>query len=163
LQRIKALAKKAEKKTATKDERTGYRKPSNYLKAWGDPSWTKQLTPRLSVPMVDEEIPISLDRRDESRRLRKSWYLGLTQPPSVAETLGPVRGLPTDGATVVLFEDDVVALVEHLFESMLVDIVDGRIVNGVVAEEELFEKEMAKRARAKTAKAKRASAKKRLR
>jgi hypothetical protein len=83
------------KKTTTNQKRTGYRRPKNYLKAWGDPDWTKRLTARLSVAMVDEELP-KFGREGG----RKSWYLALTQPDSVAKTLGHVRGLAADGATV---------------------------------------------------------------
>jgi len=107
---------------------TGYRKPLNHLKAWGDADWTKPLTERLNVATVDEWLDTNVASKIP---VRKSWYLALTQPPSVKETLGEVRGLDPTHATVVLFEDDVLQLVGHLFESGLVSTTDdGMLFNG---------------------------------
>jgi hypothetical protein len=53
-------------------KRTGLRKPKKYLKTWDDESWTCRLTPRLSVGMVDEDLPYGKEGG------RKSWYLKLT-------------------------------------------------------------------------------------
>jgi hypothetical protein len=73
--------------------------------------------------MVDEELPLGKEGG------RKSWYLALTAGRDLAEELGPVQGLP-QGKTLLLFEDDVLALVSHLFESSLVNFDDkGRVIN----------------------------------
>jgi hypothetical protein len=90
--------------------RTGLRKPRNHLKQWAARAWTKQLTPGLRVGRVDEDLPVSRDGE------RKSWYLVLTQRPDLLKELGPVDGLPDTGTTLLLFEDDVVALVRYLLE-----------------------------------------------
>jgi hypothetical protein len=80
---------------------------------WGDPDWSRRITPRLHVGMVDEELP----ERERGKLWRcKSWYIALTQQPDLLRKLGPVKGLPKKGTTLLLFEDDVVALVEHLCE-----------------------------------------------
>ena len=69
--------------------------------------------------------------------------------PNLLKTFGPVRGLPKGPASILLFEDDVVALVQHLSESELVvyDKSTGRMGNGPeledAAENEAFA-EMAK-------------------
>jgi hypothetical protein len=85
----------------------------------------RRLTPRLRVGMVDEELPFGTEGG------RKSWYLSLTADPDLLETLGPVKGTPRKGKTVLLFEDDVIALVQHLADAELVMVDDdGRIVNG---------------------------------
>ena len=117
------------RKTAPRaHKRTGLRKPLNYLKVWGDPDWTKRLTSHLSVAMVDEWLAVGTE--DDGRR-RKSWYIALTQDHDLAAELGPVHGLPTEGKTLLLFEDDVVALVQHLVSGELVfGKKDGRIFNG---------------------------------
>ena len=70
-------------------KRTGCRKPKNYLKVWSPKSakdLTKRLTPRLSVGMVDEELPYGKEGG------RKSWYLTLTS--DLITRLGPVHGAP---------------------------------------------------------------------
>jgi hypothetical protein len=114
------------------DKRTGLRKPKSHLKMWGDPDWTRQITPRLHVGMVDEELP---ERERGKLWDRKSWFIALTQHPDLLKKYGPVKDLPKTGTTMLLFEDDVVALVEHLFDAGLVDFdQDGRVVNGSVAE-----------------------------
>ena len=59
-------------------KRTGLRKPKAHLKTWADPDWTRRLTPRLRVGMVDEELPVGKEGG------RKSWYLTLTQSPAEA-------------------------------------------------------------------------------
>jgi hypothetical protein len=109
-------------------KRTGLRKPKNYLKTWSPRTakdWTRRLTPRLSVGMVDEEIPFGKEGG------RKSWYLSVTVDPDLLKTLGPVKGTPRKGKTVLLFEDDVIALVQHLADAELVMVDDdGRIVSG---------------------------------
>ena len=107
------------------DKRTGLRKPKNFLKTWNDPGWTRPLTSRLRVGIVDEELPYGLEGG------RKSWFLSLTQYPDLLKTLGPVKGIPKRGKTLLLFEDDVVALARHLADSELVVEDDaGRLVNG---------------------------------
>lgn len=75
--------------------------------------------------MVDEELPFGREGG------RKSWYLTVTQDEDLLETLGPVHGAPKDGKTLLLFEDDVVALVQHLMmESLLVIDAEGeRVLN----------------------------------
>lgn len=109
-------------------KRTGLRKPKNHLKTWSGPaakSWTRRLTPRLAVGLVDEDLPAGKEGG------RKSWYLSLTADPDLLKTLGPVKGIPRKGNTVLLFEDDVIALVQHLADAELVMVDDdGRIVNG---------------------------------
>jgi len=106
-------------------KRTGLRKPKKFLKTWNDPDHTRRLTPRLSVGMVDEALPMGKEGG------RKSWYLSLTLDPDLLKTLGPVKGIPRKGKSVLLFEDDVIALVQHLADAELVMVDDdGRIVNG---------------------------------
>jgi hypothetical protein len=112
-------------------KRTGLRKPKNYLKTWGDKDFTRRVSPRLSVGMVDEELPFGKEGG------RKSWYLSLTQDPDLLKALGPVKGRPTQGTTLLLFEDDVIALVQHLADTGLVMLDDaGRILNGPALEYE---------------------------
>jgi hypothetical protein len=94
--------------------RTGLRKPKNFLKTWADKDATRRLTPRLRVGVVDEDLPFGKEGG------RKSWYLSVTQDPDLVETLGPVHGLPKRGKTLLLFEDDVVALVRHVIDNDLV-------------------------------------------
>jgi hypothetical protein len=92
---------------------------------WADPSWTRRLTPRLSVAMVDEELPFGREGG------RKSWYLAVTGDRDLVREWGPVPGLPTKGNTLLLFEDDLVALVQHLFDGNLIEFdEDGRAING---------------------------------
>lgn len=75
--------------------------------------------------MVDEALPMGKEGG------RKSWYLSLTADPDLLKTLGPVKGIPRKGKTVLLFEDDVIALVQHLADAELVMMDDaGRILNG---------------------------------
>jgi hypothetical protein len=83
------------------------------------------VSPRLRVGMVGEELPFGEEGG------RKSWYLSLTQSPDLLKVLGPVRGVPRVGKTLLLFEDDVVALVQYLVDSQLV-LPDerGRVLNG---------------------------------
>jgi hypothetical protein len=106
-------------------KRTGLRKPLNYLKMWDDPDWSRRITPRLHVGMVDEELPFGKEGG------RKSWYIALTQHPDLLKKLGPVKGLPKKGTTLLLFEDDVVALVEHLCNALVEFNDDGRAVNSL--------------------------------
>jgi hypothetical protein len=111
-------------------KRTGLRKPKNYLKMWGDPDWSYRMTPGLHVGMVDEW----LHERERGRLWNhKSWYISLTQNPDLLKKLGGVKGLPEKGTSLLLFEDDVVALVQHLFDHDLIDFDDnGRVVNADV-------------------------------
>ena len=112
-------------------KRTVFRKPKNYLKVWSPvsaPDWTKSLTPRLHVGRVDEHLPVGKEGT------RKSWYLLLTQRPNLLATLGPVQGAPDEGTSLLLFEDDVVALCRYLLESELVVLTQTDVVNGPVAE-----------------------------
>lgn len=112
-------------------KRTGLRKPKNHLKTWGDKEWTRRLTPRFSVGMVDEDLPYGKEGG------RKSWYLSLTQDKDLLTTLGPVVGAPEKGKTLLLFEDDVVALVRHLEATGLIAMTEsGRLVNGRAMEYE---------------------------
>lgn len=80
------------------------------MKMWDDPDWSRRITPRLHVGMVDEELPLGKEGG------RKSWYIALTQHPDLLKKYGPVKGLPENGTTLLLFEDDVVALVGYLRE-----------------------------------------------
>jgi hypothetical protein len=115
------------------DKRTGLRKPKNYLKMWGDPSWSRRITPRLHVGMIDEELP---EKERGVLWKHKSWYLSLTQHPDLLKKLGGVKGLPKNGTSLLLFEDDVVALVEHLFDANLIEFDDdGRVVNVMAVED----------------------------
>ncbi len=109
-------------------KRTGLRKPTNYLKTWDDSSGTRRLSPRLSVGRV-EELPFGKEGG------RKSWYLTITQDTDLLKTLGPVKGVPKKGKTLLLFEDDVVALVQHLADSELVVMDEaGQLQNGPAVE-----------------------------
>ncbi len=75
--------------------------------------------------MVDEELPFGKEG------VRKSWYLSLTQDLDLLKSLGPVKGSPKKGRTLLLFEDDVIALMQHLADSKLVMMDDvGRVRNG---------------------------------
>lgn len=79
--------------------------------------------------MVDEALPMGKEGG------HKSWYLSLSADPDLLKTLGPVKGTPRKGKTVLLFEDDVIALVQHLADAELVMVDDdGRIVNGQALE-----------------------------
>jgi hypothetical protein len=122
-------------------KRTGLRKPKNFLKTWNSPDWTLRLTPRLSVGMVDEELPFGKEGG------RKSWYLTVTQDRDLLKELGPVKGAPKKGKTLLLFEDDVVALVRHLSDVGLVDMNDaGALVNGPAENHETTRKRPRRRA-----------------
>ena len=99
------------------NKRTGLRKPKKYLKMWGDSDLSRRVTPRLHVGVVDEELPES--ERGEKWK-HKSWYIALTQHPDLLKKLGPVKGLPKTGTTLLLFEDDVIAFVEHVTKCGLV-------------------------------------------
>jgi len=116
-------------------QRTGLPKPARFLKMWTGESWSPRLTPRLRVGRVDEDLP--LGKEDA----RKSWYLALTQDVDLLTTLGPVKGAPSTryGKTLLLFEDDVVALVDYLLDRALVVINDdtGRVNNGDLVEWEV--------------------------
>jgi hypothetical protein len=111
--------------------RTGLRKPLNYLKTWSGPAtpdWPRRLSRNVSVGLVDEELPVGHDGG------RKSWYVTVTQDEDLLETLGPVRGAPTTGKTLLLFEDDIVKFVQHLWDTGLLVTDDaGRFVNGHAA------------------------------
>lgn len=110
-------------------KRTGLRKPKRHLKTWGQGEWTRRLTPRLKVGMVDEDLPVGTEGG------RKSWYLTLTQDADLLEKLGPVKGVPTKGKTLLLFEDDVVALVRHLDQrDLVIPNERGNLVNGPAQE-----------------------------
>jgi len=88
------------------------------LKAWGDEAWRRKLTKTLSVARVDDDVP-----GEELKGQRKPWFLALTQKTNLLEELGGVRGLP-EGHTMLLSEDDVVALVRYLFEPQIAMWVD---------------------------------------
>ena len=76
-------------------------------------------------PSPDEGLELPFGREGG----RKSWYLTLTQDRDLFTELGPVHGAPTDGRTILLFDDDVVAL-NHLANSDLVAMDGaGRLVN----------------------------------
>jgi hypothetical protein len=123
-------------------KRTGLRKPKKHLKTWDDKNWTRRLTPRLSVGMVDEDLPYGKEGG------RKSWYLTLTQDTDLLEKLGPVFGAPTKGKTLLLFEDDVVALVQHLADADLVEMNDeGRLLNGPACSHERARKRPPRKAK----------------
>jgi len=114
-------------------KRTGCRKPKNYLKVFGDKCYTKLLTPRLTVGMVDEELPVGKEGG------RKSWYLALTS--DLLTRLGPVHGAP-ERDTILLFEDDVVALVKHVLDCWLIAITDeGEVVNEEAVQYERWERD----------------------
>jgi hypothetical protein len=114
-------------------KRTGCRKPKNYLKVGVDKDYTKPLTPRLSVGMVDEELPVGKEGG------RKSWYLTLTS--DLLTQLGPVHGARKRD-TILLFEDDVVALVKHVFDAWLIAITDdGEVVNEEAVQYERWERD----------------------
>jgi hypothetical protein len=125
-----------------KDQRTGLRKPTKHLKTWADRELTRRINPRLRVGMVDEELP-EIERG--KKWTRKSWYITLTQHPDLLATLGPVKGAPTTGKTLLLFEDDVIALVQYLVDGELVaQDENGRIVNCVALEDQFVSKLVAK-------------------
>jgi hypothetical protein len=114
-----------------KIKRTGLRKPKHYLTAWGDSG--ERITARLQVNVVDEWLS-----EVERGKLwdRKSWFIALTQQPDLLKKYGPVKGLPKKGTTLVLFEDDVVALVKYLIDAGWVEFDDkGRAVNGPACED----------------------------
>src|SRR5689334_7435597 len=84
------------------------------LKAWNDTGWKRQLTPTLTVSRVDADIPTV-----ELRGKRKPWYVALTQPtPNMHAEVSKVEGLPPRH-TVLLSEEDTVALVRYLLESQM--------------------------------------------
>jgi hypothetical protein len=105
-----------------KHRRTGLRKPLNYLKMWADDDFSRRITSRLHVGMVDEELPFGREGG------RKSWYIALTQQRDLLKKLGGVKGLPS-GKTLLLFEDDVLALVDYLCGNLIEFDDDGRAVN----------------------------------
>jgi hypothetical protein len=84
------------------------------LKAWGgrreSHPWQRKLSQTLTVSRVDENIPV-----EKQTRLRKPWFIALTQKPNLLTTAGGVLHLPA-GDTLLLSEDDVVALVGYLLE-----------------------------------------------
>lgn len=85
------------------------------LKVWGDSAWQRKLTASLSVSRVDEDIPTA-----EQGRARKPWYITLTQQPQqVLDDAGGIQELQA-GTTMLLSEDDVLALVRYLVESQTV-------------------------------------------
>ena len=84
------------------------------FKAWSDPAWQRKLSKTLIVSRVDESIP-----GDKLKGKRKPWYIALTQEPEMLKEVGGVRHLP-DGKTLVLSEDDIVALVRYLVEPQTV-------------------------------------------
>ena len=89
--------------------RFGFPKPAN-LKAWADRGWQTKLSETLTVSRVDEDIPTEKQTEE-----RKPWFIALTQNPELLPAVGGVEGLPP-GHTVLLSEDDVVALVQYLLE-----------------------------------------------
>jgi hypothetical protein len=111
----------------TPHKRTGCGKPPNYLKMWADKSWSKRITKRLHVGIVDEELPFGREGG------RKSWYIALTQDPDLLKKLGPVKGLPKNGTTMLL-EDDVIALVQYLLDGLVEFDADGRVVNSAAVD-----------------------------
>jgi hypothetical protein len=111
-------------------KRTGLRKPQQHLKAWADREWSRALTPRLSVAMVDEELPVGMEGG------RKSWYIALTQHHDVLTEVGPVHGLSGSGKMMLLFEDDIVALVQYLVDVHLVDMDDDGLIFNTEAEKD---------------------------
>jgi hypothetical protein len=79
--------------------------------------------------MVDEDLPFAEEGG------RKSWYLHLHQQPDLLQSVGPVRGAPRNGVGLLLFEEDVVPLVQYLADSELVMPDNaGRIRNGPALE-----------------------------
>jgi hypothetical protein len=105
-------------KKITRYGRTGLRKPTHYLKAWEN----TRITPRLRVAVVDEWL------HEGRRKARKSWFIALTQNPDTLKKCGPVKGAPE--ATTLLFEDDVVALVNWLLSlGQIAFDKDGNAVN----------------------------------
>ena len=94
------------------------------FKAWRDADWTRSVTPTLHVSRVDQNLDVN------TQVDRKPWYLALTQNPDRLSALGSVRGLPPSGKTLLLFEDEVVALCTYLMESGLVTLTDDGLVNG---------------------------------
>lgn len=106
--------------------RTGLRKPPHRLKAWAGTEYQRRITPRLRAAMVDEDRLSA----DDLATKRKSWYVAITQDRDLTQTLGPVHGLPKRGHTMLLFEDDVIALVEYLIDINRIAIAnDGTITN----------------------------------
>src|SRR3954465_15077266 len=92
---------------------TKTKKTRHPLKAWGAPDWTRKVSKTLTVSRVDEDIPM-----DQLRADRKPCYLALTQAPDQLARVGGVRGLP-EGTTLLLSEDDVLALAQYLLEPQL--------------------------------------------
>ena len=88
------------------------------LKAWNDPAWKRKLSAHFTVSRVDEDIPAA-----EQGRERKPWYIALTQKPALLDVVGDVPGLP-EGTTMLLSEDDVIALVRYLTEPQTALFVD---------------------------------------
>jgi hypothetical protein len=84
------------------------------LKAWDDREWQRTLTTSLTVSRVDEDIPT-----ETQPRVRKPWFIALTQKPDLLAKVGGVDGLPA-GTTLLLSEDDVVQLVRYLLEPQTV-------------------------------------------
>jgi hypothetical protein len=84
------------------------------LKAWNDPEWQRKLSKTLTVSRVDEDIPT-----ETQPRVRKPWFIALTQKPELLAKVGGVDGVPA-GHTLLLSEDDVVALVRYLLEPQTV-------------------------------------------
>jgi hypothetical protein len=82
------------------------------LKAWDDETWKRKLSKTLTVSRVDENIPTK-----KMRSARKPWYLALTQQPET--NVADIKGLPK-GHTLLLSEDDVLALVRYLLEPQVV-------------------------------------------
>ena len=94
---------------------------------WGSRDWSRRITPRLHVGMVDEELP---ENERGKKWKHKSWYIALTQHPDLLKQLGPVKSLLKTGTTLLLFENDVIAFVEQVTECGLVVWDDGgRIMN----------------------------------
>jgi hypothetical protein len=80
------------------------------LKAWSDPAWQRKLSKTLTVSRVDENIPGTA-----LKRKRKPWFVALTQNPERLTEVGSIGGLPA-GTTMLLSEQDVLALVHYLLE-----------------------------------------------
>src|SRR3954471_1026790 len=87
--------------------------PKCPMKAWRDKDWNRKLSDTLTVARVDENIPTH-----EQGRRRKPWYVALTQQPET--DVADIHGVPKDGRTLLLSEDDAVALVKYLLEPQVV-------------------------------------------
>ena len=91
------------------------------FKAWDDCDFQRKLSKTLTISRVDEELPVSMTKR-------KPWYLALTQHPDRFAKVGGVDGVPP-GKTLLMSEDEVVALVDYLLESETVELTETGVIN----------------------------------